>query len=85
MLSQKGFEQGAKKYRNKSMGSSQFGISIHITLIGAGPTEAFMGLNFCWLSPGYCSPSVTAEADPHVFFQEGEKSVYSHENRITTK
>lgn len=54
------------------MGSFQFGIYIHITLIGAGPTEAFLGLIFCWLSPGYCSPSVRAEADPHFFFQEGK-------------
>lgn len=85
MLSQEGFEQGAKKYRNKSIGSSQFGISIDVTLIGARPTEAFVGLIFCQLLAGYCSPSVKAEADPHVFFQEGKKSVYKHENRITTK
>lgn len=47
--------QGAQTYRKKSMGSSQFGISIHLTLIDAGPTAAFLGLIFCWFAPGYCS------------------------------
>jgi len=55
------------------MGSSQFGISIHITLIGAGPTEALLGLIFCWSAPGYWSPSERAEADPHFFSRKAKR------------
>lgn len=48
------------------MGSSQFGIPIHITLKDAGPTDGFLGLIFCWLSPG-------CEAHTHVFFPGRQK------------
>lgn len=63
-----------KKYRNKSVGSSQFGISIHITLIGAGPRKAFLSLIFCQLSPGYCSFPVREQKQTPMFPSRKTKS-----------
>lgn len=66
--------QGAQKYRNKSIGSSQSGISTHLTLTDAGPTPGFLGLFFCWLSHGYCSLQVYEQKQTPLFlFPETQK------------
>lgn len=66
--------QGAQKYRNKSMGSSQFGIFIHLTVIDAGPTPAFLGLIFCQLSHATALSRCKSRSRPQCFLSRNTKS-----------